>query len=426
MKDLDLAGQLPLRVNAYLPVNENSDAGTPFDPYYEKYQQGQIVSPHVRVAGLKVFTDFNNATVLLWKQDDLNAFLLKEHQKGWQLAVKSVSARSMEMVLKAFEFIQQTDIGIATHRHRLEHALFISPDQVQRIQGLGLVPIINLNNPGQLVGMADVDAMIANEPKNSYSPWQSLVQAGIPLASCSGFPSNYADEPTGAPFGSPIHLIYQAVTRVGNLGIQPEPWMMNEAITAEDALRIVTIGGAYANFQDDILGSLTPGKLADMVILSDNPLTVSSQEINNIKVSMTMIDGKVEYCASGSETIYPTTTGQPASTVSTPPSGLNLFSGTWSGPDPDDGSKTTVILTQNGDQLSGTFSDTFSGNIPPPGFSGNGTGNVTSDTSAQMLFALTRHDGKTIDLEFTMTLSSDNNQLTLTYEGGLPISLTRE
>jgi len=317
LRALDQAGELPLRVNAYLPVNENSDVGRLFDPYYETYTPGQMVSPHVRVAGLKVFTDFNNATVLLWKQADLNAFLLKEHQKGWQLAVKTVSTHSMEMIVKAFEYIESVDPGVLGRRGRLEHALFISPNQIARIKHLGLIPVINFNNPGQLVGISDIDAFIAREPQASYTPWSSLVQAGIPIASCSGFPSLYADEPTGAPFGSPIHLVYQAVTRVGNLGTQPEPWMMSEAITAEDALRALTIGGAYANFQDDTVGSLTPGKLADMVILSDNPLSVSVPEINNIKVLMTMIDGKVEFCSAGFAALCPSAAIESVPTIST-------------------------------------------------------------------------------------------------------------
>ncbi len=309
LRDLDASGLLHLHVNAYLPVNENGPEGRLFDPYYEAYRPGQMVSPHVRVAGLKVFTDFNNATILLWKQGDLNAFLLKEHQKGWQLAVKTVSTRSLEMILKAFEYVESVDPNVINSRGRLEHALFIAPEQITRIKRLGLIPVINLNNPGQLVGEADVDALIAREPKGSYAPWHSLFRAGLIVANGTGFPSYYVDEPGGAPFGSPMHLIYQGVTRVGNLGRQPYPWLLDQAITAEEAMRALTIDGAYASFEEDIKGSLAPGKLADLVILSQNPLSVPAGEINNIQVLMTMIGGKVEWCAPGNETLCP-----PAST----------------------------------------------------------------------------------------------------------------
>jgi hypothetical protein len=111
-----------------------------------------------------------------------------------------------------------------------------------------------------------------------------------------------------------MHLVFQAVTRVGNLGKQPYPWLLNEAITAEQALRVLTINGAYATSTEDVKGSLSAGKLADMVVLSDDPLTVATPAINNIRVLMTMIDGKVEYCEPGSAALCP---GKPA--TSAPP-----------------------------------------------------------------------------------------------------------
>jgi len=266
---------------------------------------GQVFSPRLRIAGLKVFTDFNNATVLVWQQPDLNAAVLDLYRQGWPLAIKTVSTRSLEMILDATEAAHQADPNIANHRIRLEHALFMTPDQIARTKQFGVIPDINLNNPGQLVGEADIDELIAREPQGSYTPWRNLMEAGIPAANTSGWPSYYVDEPTGAPWGSPVHLIYQAVTRVGNLGKQPYPWLLDQAITAEQALRVLTINGAYATFTEDVKGSLTAGKLADMVILSDHPVSVAAPDINNIDVLMTMIDGKVEFCAQGSEGLCP-------------------------------------------------------------------------------------------------------------------------
>lgn len=309
---LDASGVLRLRVNAYLPVMENSAEGKHFDPYYDAYKPGQTVSPHVRVAGLKVFTDFDNANILLWNQPDLNAFLLKEHRNGWQLAVKTVSTRSLDMILRAFESIRQLDPSIVDARGRLEHMLFATPDQIRRIKDLGLIPSIQTNDPGQLVGDPDIDALIAREPAGSYTPWRSLVQAGIPIAGGSAFPSYYVDEPSGAPFGSPMHLIYQGITRVGNLGRQPYPWLLDQTITAEDVLRALTINAAYATSEDNIKGSVSPGKLADLVILSDNPLTVPAAQINSIQALVTMVGGKVEWCAPGSEPLCPGGSAPPA------------------------------------------------------------------------------------------------------------------
>lgn len=424
-KYLELARQdnLRLRVNMYLPYN--GALGEDTGDWWKPYHQDQVFSPRWRVAGMKIFTGINNDTTLLWTQQELNALLLARHREGWHLAIKTVSTETLEMILTALENIEKTAPSIVNRRVTLEHALFLTPDQIARVKRLGVIPSIQTNMPGELVGEQDIEELTAREPQGSAFPWRNLFSDGVIVAGGSSFPTYYVDEPSGAPFGSPVHLIYQAVTRVGNLGTQPQAWMLDQAITAEQALHALTINGAYANFQDDVLGSLTPGKLADMVILSEDPLTVSTPEINNIQVLMTMIDGKVEFCAAGFESLCPATASQSSPAASTPTPELSPFTGTWSGPDPDDGSVITVTLTQQGNDLTGTFSDMFSGNVPPPGFAGNGSGNLLSATSAQMTFTLTRSDGKTASIRFTLTLSNQNNTLTLTYEGGAPIVLQR-
>ncbi len=327
-----------LRVNMYPAFN--GGYGEPLGDWYKDYKQDQVFSPKVRISGLKVFTDIDNAKTLLWTQDELNALLLARHQEGWHLAIKTVSTRSLEMILIALENIEKTDPNIVNRRVRLEHALFLTPEQIARVKRLGVIPSIQTNMPGELVGEQDIIELIAREPQGSAFPWRSLVAAGIVIANGSAYPSYYVDEPTGAPFGSPVRLIYQAVTRAGNLGVQPEAWMLNQTITAEQALRALTINAAYANFQDDVLGSLTPGKLADMVILSDNPLTVSTPEINNIQVLMTMIGGKVEHCAAGFESLCPSASNPPPAGEEDP------FIGTWYAIDAADGSNMSLQITR--------------------------------------------------------------------------------
>jgi predicted amidohydrolase YtcJ len=82
-------------------------------------------------------------------------------------------------------------------------------------------------------------------------------------------------------------------------------FLKNGAINADEALHIMTIGSAYALFREDEIGSLEPGKLADIVITSDNPLDAPSEAIKDIRVLMTMIGGDVEYCEEGSERFCP-------------------------------------------------------------------------------------------------------------------------
>ncbi len=103
-----------------------------------------------------------------------------------------------------------------------------------------------------------------------------------------------------------------------------------------------------------------------------------------------------------------------------------LFTGTWQGPDPADGSITTLVLAQTESSLTGTFNDTYSPNVQPPGYEGSGSGTVLSTTTAQMTFNLTRWDGKTVQAPFSLTLSNQNNTLTLGCGFGCPIILQRQ
>ena len=81
-------------------------------------------------------------------------------------------------------------------------------------------------------------------------------------------------------------------------------WLAAEAITAEEALRLMTINGAYLLFMEDEVGSLKPGKLADMIVLTDNPLTIDPDALKDLEVLMTMVGGQVEYC--GDDSLCPT------------------------------------------------------------------------------------------------------------------------
>jgi hypothetical protein len=103
-----------------------------------------------------------------------------------------------------------------------------------------------------------------------------------------------------------------------------------------------------------------------------------------------------------------------------------LFTGVWEGIDPIDGSIITLTLAQTGSRLTGTYKDTFSPNVNPPGYEGTGSGVVLSDTTAQITFDLSRWDGKTVQLQLFLTLSNQNNTLTQDCDLGCPIVMQRK
>ncbi len=124
--------------------------------------------------------------------------------------------------------------------------------------------------------------------KSAYA-WKSLLESGVPIpasADTPAFPVHYTN---------PLWGIYAAEPRQSNHGNPPGGWYPEEKVSRMDALKMYTIHGAYAAFEEDIKGSLSPGKLADVTVLSKDILTVPETEILETEVLMTVVGGKVEY-----------------------------------------------------------------------------------------------------------------------------------
>ena len=123
--------------------------------------------------------------------------------------------------------------------------------------------------------------------KTTYA-FRSLLDAGATLA--------FGTDWTVAPL-NPILSIYAAVTRRTLDGKNPNGWIPEQKISVEEAVRAYTIGSAYAEFQENVKGTITPGKLADMVILSGDIFKIDPKEIEKVKVVMTIMDGRVVFGA---------------------------------------------------------------------------------------------------------------------------------
>jgi predicted amidohydrolase YtcJ len=121
--------------------------------------------------------------------------------------------------------------------------------------------------------------------KTTYA-FRSLIDSGATLA--------FGTDWTVAPL-NPLLTIYAAVTRRTLDGKNPNGWVPEQKISVEETVRAYTIGSAYAEFQEDVKGTITVGKLADLVLLSRDIFTIDPTQIENVKVVMTMIDGRVVY-----------------------------------------------------------------------------------------------------------------------------------
>jgi predicted amidohydrolase YtcJ len=226
----------------------------------------------LRLGGVKLM--LNEATA----QPGLNQAAFRAHQAGFQLAIHCIEAGVVEAAITALEYIN-SQMPIARRRHRLEHCSQCPPPLLERLIKLGAMvvtqpPFVYYSGERYL-------ATIPPDQLRWLYRLRSFLDGGLVVAASS-------DSPVVPD--NPLVGIYAAVTRRAESGEELSP---EECISAEQALAMYTINAAYASFEEDIKGSITPGKLADMVVLSADPLKSPPAKLKDIRVEMTIVDGKI-------------------------------------------------------------------------------------------------------------------------------------
>ncbi|WP_425396933.1 amidohydrolase [Aeoliella sp.] len=211
-------------------------------------------------------------------QETLNRRVLEIHSAGMQACIHSNGDREIDMVLNAYEAALEAEPR-ANHRHRIEHASICNQEILDRVKRLGVVLA-----PHSYV-WEHGDKMEAYGPQRW--PWMhangTAMRMEIPVAGNS-------DSPVSAAV--PLLRIQSMVTRTSKEG---KVYGREQRVPVEQAIYAWTMGSAYASFEEDIKGSLTVGKLADFVMLSDDPRTVAPETIKDIEVELTAVGGEVVY-----------------------------------------------------------------------------------------------------------------------------------
>jgi len=218
--------------------------------------------------------------ILHMTQAELDDLVFEGHEAGYQVCVHAVGTRAVEMTLNSFERALNK-IPRDDHRFRIEHCTFCEDSLADRIRDLGVIPIIG---PAFLYWIGD-GYLQKYHPE--WIDWavatRRLLDRGIPVAFHSDLPVVPCN---------PLPAIYTAVTRKTESGQDIGP---AQNVSVLEALRAYTLAGAYATFEQDIKGSIEVGKLADLVVLSDNILQIESESIRDLHVDVTMVDGKIRY-----------------------------------------------------------------------------------------------------------------------------------
>jgi predicted amidohydrolase YtcJ len=289
---------LRVRVNAYLPISWQFER---FGTWYQAYQPGQEISSKLRIGGVKIFMDGTfYAYDHFFNQSELDSLVQEAHDAGFQIAIHSIIHNGTDIVLNALESALDGQSN-ELYRHRIEHLVLLRDDQIQRMSDLGILASFQLTwHHSDYLAASGEDQVFADLHNRGLpiARWRDIVEAGVPSIGSTDYPWNFHS------ISSTMKTISRAVTRIGELGLPPTAQMLNQTLSVEQALRLLTIDAAYASFQEDIKGSIKVGKLADLVILSDNPLTVPENTLADIEVLMTMVGGVVEYAAPGHQFLF--------------------------------------------------------------------------------------------------------------------------
>lgn len=212
--------------------------------------------------------------MLLMDENQLKEIIKKADENELQVAAHAIGDRAIEVLLNAFEEALKGK-DPKRNRHRIEHCELPTEDQIDRMRKLGLIASMQPNfvgNWGMPGGM--YEQRFGKERWRRNNPFKIMLEKNVVLA----FGSDCM------PFG-PMYGIWSAINHP----------IEESKLDVEEALRAYTNGSAYASFEEDIKGSLEVGKLADMVVLTKNPLKMTLKDIRIIDIYMTIVNGEIVY-----------------------------------------------------------------------------------------------------------------------------------
>ncbi|WP_156290596.1 amidohydrolase [Oceanobacillus salinisoli] len=223
--------------------------------------------------------DPENYGIHYFSQEEVDELFIPAHEKGWQITAHAQGDAAIDMLLNTIEKANELHPRKNT-RHRIEHAGIAAPDLIERMKEQGVVPI---PNPAFLYEYGDGYAKNYGERATNMYPMGDYKKANIPAAIASDCPVTDFN---------PMRGIHAAVTRKSSSG---QVIGEDKTVSLLEAIRMYTLNGAYASFEEDTKGSIEPGKLADLVLL-DRTITKSNiDDIPEVQVEWTMIDGEIVY-----------------------------------------------------------------------------------------------------------------------------------
>jgi predicted amidohydrolase YtcJ len=288
-EELARDGELPVRVFTMMIIDDTLDAlvrlglETGFGDHWLRIGPAKLFqdgSGGGRTAAMTVDyrNDPGNRGITIYDQGGLNERLTRAHAAGFQMAAHAIGDLAITMILDAYE-AALTAYPRANARPRIEHCGICTPAHLERMRRLGVVAV---PQPSFIYYLGDsyIENFTPAQLALSY-PGRAWIDHGIVAAGSSDAPVVSAD---------PFVNLRSAVTRLTQDGQRMGP---EQGVTIEEALRMFTLNGAFASFEEHLKGTITEGKLADLVVLDRDPRGVRPEELHTLRAEMTVIDGRI-------------------------------------------------------------------------------------------------------------------------------------
>src|SRR5215212_4377717 len=290
-------GVLGLRV-ALMPLSNNLDdfaaigIAPPFGDDFLRIAAMKLYADGTLIGGTAWFSEpygphgeFTGSTY--WQPDQLKDLVVRAHRNGWQVGIHTQGDAAITMSLDAIEAAMRSAPRV-DNRHRIEHCGYPAPAQIGRMASLGVIPV---NQPNFLVDSGDDFIHHLGERAHRLQPIREELDAGMqPVLSSDAFVSSLR----------PLDTISAAMTRQTRTGV---PIGDDQRMTLDEALRAHPIDAAVAIGMEDRIGSLQPGKFADITIIDGSLEATTPEHIASLGTWMTILDGEVVWSAISGSTM---------------------------------------------------------------------------------------------------------------------------
>jgi predicted amidohydrolase YtcJ len=298
-EELAKAGNFNLR--NYVMLSDPGDpAAAARNPYLMRGPQSGAYGGRLWTRAIKLYSDGalgsrgaallapyadepTNSGLLVSQPEHITSMAEMGLRRGFQVNVHAIGDRGNRIALDAFESALRR-VPTADHRFRVEHAQVISEQDIPRFARLGVIPSMQATH--QTSDMRWAETRVGRDRIRGAYAWRSLLNTGVIIPNGTDFPVEEVN---------PLLTFHAAVTRQDPANHPPGGWYPEQKMTRDEALQSMTIWPAYAGFQESVMGSITPGKYADFVILDRDIMRVPETEILSASVLSTWIGGKQVY-----------------------------------------------------------------------------------------------------------------------------------